>query len=135
MSQGPWSIEEARAAANMASAQQKGSEQVLREATQKLADAERAYRMALAQSITRHRAEGHAATVCADLARGDRAVAQLRWDRDVAQGVVDAAQQASWRHAADRRDVARFADWSMRRELSEHGQPDERLSWTRGIAA
>ena len=52
-----------------------------------------------------------------------------------AAGRPNSAQQASWRHAADRRDVARFADWSMRRELSEHGQPDERLSWTRGIAA
>lgn len=135
MTGAPWTFEEARHAANLASAQQKGAEQALREAAGKLADAERAYRMALAKAITRFRAEGSAATVCADLARGDQVVAQLRWQRDVQQGVLDAAQQAAWRHAADRKDVGRFIEWSRSRELSEHGQPDTRLAWAQSGAA
>lgn len=129
MSQGPWTFDEARKAANLASAQQKGAEQALREAAAKLAEAERAYRMALAQTITRLRADGLAATTCADVARGTKEVADLRWARDVAQGVRDAAEQAAWRHSADRKDVTAFASWSARRELAEHGQPDARLAW------
>lgn len=132
---GPWSIEEAAAAANQASAQQKGAESALRETAADLAEKERAYRRALAQTITRFRADGHAATVCADLARGDQAVADLRYARDVAQGVLDAAQQAAWRLSADRRTIDQLTRWSASRELAEHGQPDDRLAWTGPRAA
>lgn len=132
---GPWTITEAAQAANAASAQQKGAEAQLRDAAADLAAKERAYRVALAQTITRFRADGHAATVCADLARGERQVADLRYARDVAQGVLDAAQQAAWRLTADRRTVDGLTRWSMGRELAEHGQPDARLSWTDRRAA
>lgn len=131
---GPWTIGEARQAANLASAQQKGAEQALREAAAKLAEAERAYRMALAQTITQLRAEGLAATTCADVARGSKAVADLRYHRDVAQGVRDAAEQSAWRLSADRKDVTAFASWSARRELAEHGGTDNRLAFTGGQA-
>lgn len=131
----PWGIDEAAQAANVASAQQKGAEGALRDAAADLAAKERAYRVALAQAITRYRADGHAATVCADLARGDKAVADLRYARDVAQGVLDSAQQAAWRLSADRRTIDGLTRWSASRELAEHGQPDERLSWTGPRAA
>ena len=132
---GPWSIAEAAQAANVASAQQKGAEGALRDAAADLAAKERAYRVSLAQTITRFRADGHAATVCADLARGDKQVADLRYARDVAQGVLDSAQQAAWRLSADRRTIDGLTRWSMSRELSEHGQPDERIAWTTRAAA
>lgn len=132
---GPWTIEESREAGRTAARQQKAGEAAMRGAARNLAEKERAYRVALAQAITRYRADGHAATVCADLARGNQAVADLRFHRDVAQGVLDAAQQMAWRLAGNRKDTQRFIDWSMRRELAEHGQPDERLAWTGPRAA
>jgi hypothetical protein len=122
-------------AANLASAQQKGAEASLRDAAQALADAERAYRIALARKITSLRAEGLAATTCADVARGSEEVADLRWKRDVAQGVRDAAEQAAWRLSADRRTIQGLSDWAARRELAEHGQPDSRVAWTPKVAA
>jgi hypothetical protein len=134
---GPWNIDEAASAANLASAQQKGAEQQLREAAADLAEKERAYRQALAQTITRFRADGHAATVCADLARGDKHVSDLRYHRDVAQGVLDAASQAAWRLSADRRTIEALTRWSMGREFAEHGQDTggTQPAWTPAVAA
>lgn len=132
---GPWTIDEAQKAANLASAQQKGAEQTLREAATDLAAKERAYRVALAETITRFRADGHAATVCADLARGDKRVADLRWARDVAQGVLDAAGQAAWRLSADRRTIEALTRWSMGVALKTDDVPDARLAWSPQVAA
>jgi hypothetical protein len=42
-------------------------------------------------------------TLCGDLARGDSRVAGLKYERDVAEGVREAAGQAVWRATADRK--------------------------------
>lgn len=52
------------------------------------------YRMALAIKITGLRADGTAATLIPDLAKGDRHVAKLRLDRDIARGVKDACRSS-----------------------------------------
>jgi len=116
----PFDYGQAVAAAREASALQLGAERAMRDAAQTYADAEERYRCALAKEIVRQHAEdGVAWTVAPDLARGDPNVARLRRERDIAEGVREASRQAVWRRAADRRDVARFTDWSMRRELAE----------------
>lgn len=120
----PFDEQDARDAERLASSLQAGGEQALREAFQRAAEAERAYRKALAQAITRYHAAGTAWTACGDLARGDALVADLRYERDVAEGVKEAAIQASWRHAADRKALGRLVDWSARRSLAL-GEPDE----------
>lgn len=126
---GPWTIDEARQAANLASAQQKGAEAALREAAAKLADAERAFRVALAQTITQLRADGLAATTCADVARGTKTVADLRYTRDVAAGVRDACEQAAWRLSADRRTIQGFQEWSMRVGLRDDADTGHTHNW------
>jgi len=127
----PFDLGEARAAARLASAQQAGAETELRARSRTLADAERRYRTALAQERARlHAEDGVAWTATDDLARGARQVADLRYERDVARGIYEAAQAALWRHTADRKDVGRFIEWSMRRELAEGGQPPEPSEWT-----
>lgn len=83
------------------------------------AQAEEAYRKALAEKILRLHDEGTAWSVCADVARGDSTVARLRRERDVAEGLREAMTHALWRHNANRRDAQRFADWSQRREFAE----------------
>lgn len=115
----PYDFGEARAAAENASRAQQAAEDFMREAAKAYALAEEAYRVELAKAIVREHGEGRAWTVCPDLARGDEKVARLRRERDIAEGVKDAASQAAWRRAADRRDTERFIDWSMRRELAE----------------
>ena len=123
MSQSPYDFGEARQAAENASRAQKAAEDFIRDAAKDFAHKEEAYRVALAKRIVLEHNEGRAWTVCPDLARGDEQVARLRRERDIAEGVREAAGQAAWRRAADRRDTERFIDWSMRRELAENGGP------------
>lgn len=133
---GPWTFDEAREACQRASFAQRNAEDFMRDTARDFAQAEEAYRVALADEIVRqHDQEGVAWSVAPDLARGDKRVAELRRRRDIAEGVREAAQQVAWRAAADRKDAQRFSDWSMRRELAEGGQPPEPDQLPRPIGA
>lgn len=94
------------------------------ECATKYADAEKRYREALAKQIVREHDQGAAWTVAQDLARGAPAVAELRRERDVAEGMKDAAEQLAWKTSADRRGLEQLVSWSMR--VAPDGQPEER---------
>jgi hypothetical protein len=116
----PYDFGQARDAARLASLSQHNAEQALRDAARDFAEKEESYRVALAKEIVRqHEADGVAWTVAPDLARGEKEVAKLRRERDIAEGVREAMQQACWRRAADRKDTQMFCQWSMRRELAD----------------
>lgn len=122
----PWTFEQATANCRAASAAQQSAEEELRRAFRAFAEAEERYRKALAVEIVKAHADGVAWSTAPDLARGDDGVARLRRERDIAEGVKEAMQQAVWRHTANRRDAQRFAEWSMRRNLAEgHEDPVE----------
>ena len=118
----PFDFPQAVAAARRASEAQRAGEDAVRDAARGLAEAERLYRMAYAKQILMEHAEGAAWTVAQDLARGRQGVADLRYERDVAQGVLEAAQQRAWRHTADRKDMLEFIQWSRR--VAPDGQRD-----------
>lgn len=114
----PLEIEDARKAAHRASEVQREVENLIRDASRKLAEAERAYRRRLSERIVQlHAEDGYAITMCGEIARGEADVSQLRYVRDVAKGVLDAAQQQAFRRGADRRDLHQLIDWSERRDL------------------
>ena len=115
----PYDFQEARAAEARASRAQAAAEDWIKESYQAHALAEAAYRQRLAERIVELRAEGHAISVCKDLARGDKSVTSLMVASMVADGVKEAAAQAAWRHSKDRDAVQRFVEWSMRRDLAE----------------
>ena len=119
----PYSFEQATAAQRAASDRQRQSEQFVIDSWKRYAEAERAYREALATRIVALKAEGTAVTACADIARGERSVAALKFARDVAEGVREAAGQAAWRASADRKAEQSFLEWSMRRDLAEAYHP------------
>lgn len=121
MTRAPYTFDEAVQRSNELSSAQTASEQATRDAYASFATAERSYRVALAQKITELRSDGVAATLAADLARGDETVAGLKYRRDVSEGVVEAAKQAGWHHQANRRDGEEFIKWSARREMAENG--------------
>lgn len=127
MSQQPWDFEKATAKCNAVKAAQEQAEIALRNAYRDFARKEESYRVALAKEIVRQHAQENVAwTVAPDLARGDATVARLRMERDIAEGVKEAMQQAVWRATANRKDAQRFTEWSMRRELAEgYGQTPE----------
>lgn len=97
-----------------ASVAQAASEQQVKEAYKDYAEKERAYRKGLARRILELKAESVAITAAADIARGDEHVANLRYERDVAQGVMEAARMTSFRHSADRRELEQLIQWSMK---------------------
>ena len=131
MTTAPYDFAEAVAAARRAAEAQKAGEEAVRDAAADLAEKERLYRKALAREIVQQHADGAAWTVAQDLARGDEKVADLRYERDVAQGVMEAAQQRAWRHTADRKDVLELIAWSRRRELAESAPGSEQPTWSR----
>ena len=133
----PWTFEQATANCRAASAAQQHAEEELRRAFRTFAEAEEKYRKALAVEIVKAHADGVAWSTAPDLARGDDGVARLRRERDIAEGVKEAMQQAVWRATANRKDAQRFTEWSMRRELAEgYGQtPDPTYEEPIGAAA
>jgi hypothetical protein len=110
----PMDFAAAVAASREASEAQQNAERWYAQKGRECAEAEKAYREALAQAITRLRGDGVAISVAQDLARGDKHVAELRFNRDLAEGLRDAAAQSIWRHTADRRELEQFLDWSKR---------------------
>jgi hypothetical protein len=131
----PWDFPTAHRKCQQASAAQIAVEKALKEAYAAFAEAEEKYRKALAGEIVRAHADGIAWSAAPDLARGDDRVARLRRDRDIAEGLREAMQQSAWRRAADRRDAARFADWSMRRDLAEGYGDNPQPQWSKPIGA
>jgi hypothetical protein len=110
----PYDYGEAKAAIERASIAQRNAENAIKDAFRDYGAKEQAYRMALAQEILKLRADGVAITVAQDLAKGTKHVADLRFNRDVAEGIREAATSAVWRHTADRRELEQLVDWSMR---------------------
>lgn len=113
----PYNFGEARQASDQKSAAQQEAEQFTRQAHKDRAEKEQRYRLALAKKITELKAGSVAATVALDLAKGDPIVAKLRMERDIADGVVEAAKQRAWQLQADRKDHHEFINWSMRVNL------------------
>lgn len=125
----PFDFAEARAAARKASESQAATENALLEASRAKASTERAYREALAKRIITAHDEGVAWSVASDVARGDKEVAHLRYERDIAVGVFGALEQACWRHASDRRDLQRLITWSERvAPLGQYADPLEAVA-------
>ena len=58
------------------------------------AQAEYAYRTALASKMIELKSDGVAVTIMADLARGDKNIAKLKLDRDIARGIADACRES-----------------------------------------
>ena len=119
MSSQPYDFQTAKAEQTKARAEQRTSEQWVINCWKAYAAAEKAYREALSKRIVELKAAGNAITACGDIARGEPAIATLKYKRDVAEGMREAAGQGSWRASADRKAEQSFLDWSMKRDLAE----------------
>lgn len=83
-----------------------------REWVENHADAESAYRKALAQAYTRHRADGKGAGEAEVLSKGD--CADLSRARDIAAGMVRAALESLENRRGDRASLHRLVEWSAK---------------------
>lgn len=121
MIESPFTFAEARRAAHDASRRQIDAEHQRIECARAAAEKRRVYHMALSRKIVELHAGGVAWTVAGDIARGDEAVAAARYERDVAEAVSEAQEQAGYRLNADRRVLEQLVRWSQARELAEGG--------------
>lgn len=129
----PYDEASARDGARMAASLQAGAEGQVRDASSKLAKAEETYRIALSKEMFRlHQDEGVGWSTCEVIAKGTDSVAKLRYARDVAAGVLEAAKQEGWRRNADRKDMHQLIEWSMRKDLgASYGNgSDEPIAFT-----
>lgn len=129
----PLQIEDAREAAHQASENQRNCEDRIKKASRDLAQKERTYREKLSKRILAlHAGEGDtpglAISTCETVAKGEKDVARLRYERDVAAGIFEAAKQEAFRRGADRRDVDTLLNWSMKRDLRVDTPP---VDWDR----
>ena len=113
MSINVWDFNACRNAAKNADLAQRDGEAAFQEANEVFAWAVAAYRVELAKETLKLRADGMPATLVPDLAKGNERISSLRLERDIAKGLLDAANHAMWRHNATRRDVQRFVDYSL----------------------
>lgn len=128
----PLEIADARAAAHRASENQRAVEDRLKDKSRDLANAERSYRMKLSERILALRADGMAVTMCGEVARGEKEVADLRFSRDIAAGIFEATKQEAFSRGADRRDVHQLIIWSQHRDLRTDAPPVE---WSKPVGA
>lgn len=110
----PYDYAGAKRAHARASRDMTDSEGRRKKAAKDLAEKEREYRKGLAVKMVALHAEGVGWSTTETLAKGDEHVAQLRYERDVAKGVLDAAEQEAWKHTANRRGLDALVDWSKR---------------------
>lgn len=125
----PWDFGEARENAARAAKLQRAAEAAYRGASRDLAEKERSYRVALAKEITRLHASGVAWTTSEELGRGNEQVADLRYARDLAKGVLKASAAATWRQSANRKDCDQFIEWS--RNVAPTGQYEQSTTMRR----
>lgn len=126
----PLAIEDAREAQRAASETQRDHTNQIANAHVELANAEKAYREALADRLIDLREQGWPATVCKDLARGDSRIAELCRLRNVKQGALDALVEDGFRLKADRRALDGLVAWSKDRDLRTDSPPSKR-EWDR----
>lgn len=112
-------LDDARDAVRKASTIGALAEQERIDASKAYAEAEREYRKALSTEIVRlHSSEKVAWTACGELARGDDRVADLKYERDVAHGILEVAEQRAFRLQADRKALLALMSWSERQSLA-----------------
>ena len=116
----PYDFGEALEATNVTKAAQKVAEDNLKAAWRDFGAKRKAYQLALAKKIVELKAAGQPSTYLLELARGDSEVARLRFEKDIAEGVKEAAQSALWRHSGDRHDLREFIQWSKGVDLRVH---------------
>lgn len=119
----PYDYQGAKRAIVQQSRLDREADRTVREAFKDYAEKERRYRVRLSKRIVELKAEGMAVTVAGDVARGEEDIAQLKYERDCAEGGKEAALAVKWANAADRRELEQLVNWSMRVDLGSSQDP------------
>jgi hypothetical protein len=90
----------------------------------KLAGAEKKYNQALSEKMLRFKSDGYAITTCEKLSKGDDLVANLKYEKDVQEILLDACKKAI--NTIDKQIEILRSDLSyQKQELSNIGQTQQ----------
>jgi hypothetical protein len=115
----PYDFREAKAAHMRASVERRDAEQEYRDAQQKRATTEAAYRRLLALAVVEAKAT-HGSTLAVSIAKGREDVAQAKEDALVAEGAVFAARERLTLCSEDREGIKQLVAWSRAVEASSY---------------
>jgi hypothetical protein len=110
----PLDYEEGRSAMKAAGENVRAAERELSDQIDRKAEAEREYRRALARKLIALRADGMAATLAKDLARGDEEVLAYSHARDIAADMVKFRHEVLEDRRGDRASLHKLVDYSMK---------------------
>lgn len=119
----PLDLDDGRKAASMLARQCRASVDNLDQAVQRHAESEHSYRKAFAKKIVELRADGVPATICLELAKGDQQVAQLKYDRDLAKGIIDVTRERLRQLDGERASLRQLLEWSQKFENRQFTGP------------
>lgn len=74
------------------------------------AQAENNYRVALAEKILHERDKGVPVTIISDICRGDKRIAKLKMERDIAEVLFDTSQQVIYTTRQEINTVMKFIE-------------------------
>lgn len=116
----PYDFAQAKRVAAKLSRERRAAERDLADRVKKHAAAEAAYRAELREQIVKDKS-AHGSTAGLEMARGAKGVVDLREARDVAAGMVKAAEIKLRGCEGDRATFHRLVEWSTQRERMEQG--------------
>jgi hypothetical protein len=80
------------------------------------AEAEQVYRMAYATKLVELRGDAIPVGIATELAKGDEHVAKLKFDRDLAKGMIDVARERLRQLDGERASLRQLLEWSRKFE-------------------
>jgi hypothetical protein len=112
----PLDLDDGRRAAARLARQCRDAVDALDRAVQSHAQAELTYRKAHAAKLVELRSEAIPATLCQDLSKGDPKVGQLKYERDLAKGIIDVSRERLRQLDGERASLRQLLEWSQKFE-------------------
>jgi hypothetical protein len=112
----PLDLDDGRRAASMLARQCRDGVNNLDRAVKAHAEAEQVYRMAYATKLVELRGDAIPVGIATELAKGDEHVAKLKFDRDLAKGMIDVARERLRQLDGERASLRQLLEWSRKFE-------------------
>jgi len=80
------------------------------------AEAEQTYRIAFAKKLVELRGDAVPVGISLELAKGEAVVAQFKYDRDLAKGMIDVARERLRQLDGERASLRQLLEWSRKFE-------------------
>jgi hypothetical protein len=112
----PLDLDDGRRAASKLARQCREGVEALDRAVKAHSEAEHTYRIAYAKKLVELRGDAVPVGVATDLAKGDETVAQLKYERDLAKGMIDVARERLRQLDGERASLRQLLEWSRKFE-------------------